>query len=443
MRKSSSPFSVGQNENYKELRSSCRSISLNISKEKQFSCGICSLSYSSKQALSGHIRTKHSLKILTKTEKKFETNQNSFDRIHCNDNEMISSSNLNFLKLRRYEDYLDLLKKSERCIPIKDYFDPNYDSLVDQIIEEAFKELYSNQIKIHHNIQKRKKRRQDSQDWSTSLKNLLITTISNPSNFSILSYISHAYIYVLSSDSINFFRTLKSYKLKQEGSEIKKIVSTYTIDDVLSLFFIFNKQLLNQYYLFFLLKIVCTLREFINLKYFLLYEKHNYTENFSAEALPTIALDFFLNIIDLKDWVGIIKDQAEHTIFTNHSDLDQIDKILRLEKKPIFFKLTNLATNLTSIIKDYNKFLEMTKPRIRSTGRKSAYSLSVDSSKMNNKSNKTENSIYNQIRAHLSTRDSFKVRDTKEIFFMLDYLCLWINKNGYSPKLFCKEDCED
>lgn len=79
---------------------------------------------------------------------------------------------LNFLKLKKYEDYLDLLKKSERCRLIKDYYDPNYDNLINKIVEEAFRKVYLNQFKKQGVVDKRKKKGEDSQDWSSAIKKI-------------------------------------------------------------------------------------------------------------------------------------------------------------------------------------------------------------------------------------------------------------------------------
>lgn len=402
---------------------------------KQHCCSICQRLYSSKQSLSNHMRIKHS--DLSQSNAYYDSaplNENNYQR-----------PNINFLKLINYEDYKYFISSQTTICNSRLGLGISQDHMFNQIVEDTFREVYLSFVKKFKSTRWKK---DESPDWSSCYEHILRKdVISNSNNFSILSYIGFAYYYAISCDSICFLRSLK-LKVNGFNEMLQKIISSYSIDDVLQAYIKFHTKRFNQHFLLFMLKVVCLLREFINLRQYLHYNKHKYTEKFSPDVIPKFSFEFFIHLLDDNE-TSLVKSQFRSQIFASQEDNNDLDSILRFEKKEkiFFIKPPNSSLeNKTELVLNFDLFMNVVKPRLKKGERKSPHHIISAAPKdvkeeVADPINKNEenDSPFIQLRKELSSSGSFRIRHIREIFFVLDHLCLWLNKYNYCLERFMQE----
>ena len=217
--------------------------------------------------------------------------------------------------------------------------------------------------------------------------------------------------------------------------------STYSIDDVILGFFDFNISLINNNYLQFLLNLLCLLREFINLRYYLLYDKKHYCSFFSAEILPKLCFEFleYLN-------KNVSEYESKQII---PLDRDLLSEKLRIDRFAIPNKVSTNIVNHNkdkgeNLVSNSAKFIEVTKPKIRKSRISNGLSQQINSNSVSsNQFNlNQEDIVMNSLTVttsskkasllSMSSNSKSAIKEFKEVFFFIDFFCLWLNKNNHS-----------
>lgn len=406
---------------------------------KMFNCDVCGRKYGSKQALTTHSRTKHNPQGFSKT-KSGDSNSFGNENIETLKTNPTQSDCLNkdFLKLKRLEDYQVFIKKDEKnkistlgCLV-------DHSSIFNQIAEDLYQEVYGRSKKycLDAGI---KNDFNNSGNWSNIITHLGSAAVSNSHKFSLLEFIGGAYLNTSSSVDVSVIAGMKN-GIKIEQDAISKITGCCSIDDAIVNFYFYNKLKLSHGNLLFVMRVLCLLREFINLRFYLIYGTLGYSSSFSPEVLPQMAFQFFCHLL-VDDLFTEIKCEIESFLFLNQSDYQIIKDILKQDKRMIFQKS---LPDQDALIGNYSRFMEIVKPRVIKAGRKSSIPISSTSeqTKQSNEeesSEKEKASLHNRLRTLLTINTKFSFRDLKEVFFTLDYFCLWMNKNNYSEERFCKD----
>ena len=437
-------------------------------KANKFDCQRCSRTYRSISALKTHIKLKHKDEVIL--HKKFKIPQHpkkdeskelksifilKSQTLHFddrNDNFHLSKElknfehdNTPFNNLNKVEDYIKVIESTHYKKKIYNFQESKQNEInsvskkLSDIIHNTYNIIYKcdDLTKPYiENFENLVENEESSwNEYYSPIKNnkIVINSISQ--------YIQSTYSTVNSYENIMILNKLNSKLVLKKLS--LGFNSIYTIDDVIIGFFDFNISLINPNYLQFLLNLQCLLREFINLRYYLLYDKRHYCSFFSAEILPKLCFEFleYLN-----------KSVSEY----DSKQIIPLDKDLLSEKLRIdrFVIPSKVLTNLVnynkdkgeSLIRNSSKFIEVTKPKIRKSRISNGLSQQINSSVSSNNFNLNHDDI---IRNSISITTSSKkasllsmssnsksaIKEFKEVFFFIDFFCLWLNKNNHSSMI--------
>lgn len=428
-------------------------------KSKPFSCHRCEKSYGSQIALNAHLKTKHMTElILQKSVEMISSKKNDnvvnpqtrnyyeVSNFSCDQEVKNFDMPLNFLGLKKYEDYLKDIKSRNRSKQgtyrkTADVFD----YMIKLVIDNVFSELY-----LQSNLYGKEKDdkidiSRSEMDWISMIAirfHLLEFKVQNPQNLTIIKFIQILYKECTSLEKIPFLELLS--KKFDKSQENLKVNTSYSIDEVFITFIYANKSQLCAEAMFFLIKLLSFLREFINLKYYLIYNKVGYTESFSPDILPSICYEFFIHLFTHEELKKFGLEVTEETdLYIPFEDNYLLFAILESEMN--VEETLNIAKSMqseekTSLIFNFDKFMQAVKPmHLKIKAHNSSNMIRSMGSDYNVSQNSLEsNSRHSLLFLDDITSTSEKADVVDEVFFYLDYFCMWLIKHNLSSKAFSK-----
>lgn len=344
-------------------------------KKKKNQCPRCNNIYKSVSALNFHIKKKHEKEVIINEKTSsipIEKDEVSYKEIVIFEENTVKIneerrylSNINQIlkkKLKDFNDYMNIIENSERKIEFHSKFE------LKDIVKETLSCIYNQRLNILSILNKEKvpKEKQIS-EWNDSI--LKVDFLLVPPKIeritSLIEFISIKYTSLSSLKDISLLNQIYERNILN----ILNISSfDLSIDDALYRFFYLNLNLLNKIYLKFLLNLLCLFREYINMKFYLKYEKLNYTSYFSIEILSVLIWEFLC-------FLGIIENESyNENIFMNNKDILIINDML---------KISNTSTVTVTVT----------------------------------------------VTDNIEKSSKFKLKDYKEIVFFMDFFTVWLKKN--------------
>ncbi len=404
-------------------------------------CPRCDKEYKSITAQKAHIVRKHKDEVEYHKKFKFINTTDIQSMINNNITHVNPNKNYDlapfFGNLHKIEDFIKVIQSTKRKREVN-FTDKN--KSVDEFF--SISKILQAVFIIIYNGDKNKLTFQDIIDNKSSLSENSTWTEAHkinkpPSKVSCLtSFIFIQYKNSYSYKDIPLLNLIHSHIIE---NKLMVRNSSISIDYALVLFFYFNMTKLNSAYLMFLLKILCLLREFINLKYYIKYHKTNYTSCFSSIILPNLCFEF-LQLLS--------KDMIIDGI--DNLDIKMLNEKLRVESKFLDENNTSLPfnekenelekKNFTCRIVNINKFFKIIKSNKRKRTSNGLDQSLQDSLMQSNEKTDHKLSLSETINnpkdllgslTSESTKSSI-IKEFKEVFLFIDFFCVWLNKNNYS-----------